>query len=79
MAVFTSEVKDTVEQLVGHERMGEFPEESLEKDGSCVDILPLKVDRLPSVDFLDEVLDGGGTRRSPAGSEKCYKLGGNEQ
>ena len=51
--------------------MGEFPEESLEKDSGRVDILPLKTDRLSSVDFLDEVLDGGGTSRSPAGIDKC--------
>jgi len=28
-------------------------------------ILPLKADRLSSVDFLDELLDGGGAGRSP--------------
>ena len=51
--------------------MGELPEEGLEKDGGCVDVLFLKADRLSSVDFLDEVLDGGGTSRSPAGIDKC--------
>ena len=51
--------------------MGEFPEESLEKDSGGVDIRLLKVDRLSSVDFLDELLDGGGTSRSPGGSDKC--------
>ena len=65
--VFTSEVKDTVEQLVGHERMGQLPEESLEEDSGGVDILLLEVDRLSSVDFLDELLDVGGTGRSPVG------------
>ena len=51
--------------------MGEFPEESLEKDSGCVDILPLKADRLSSVDFLDELLDGGGAGGSPRGTDKC--------
>ena len=51
--------------------MGEFPEESLEKDSGGVDISLLKVDRLSSVDFLDELLDGGGAGRSPRGTDKC--------
>ena len=63
--MFTSEVEDTVEQLVGHERMGQLPEESLEEDSGGVDILLLEVDRLSSVDFLDELLDVGSTGGSP--------------
>merc|ERR1719461_59554 len=50
--------------------MGELPEESLEKDRGGVDILLLEVDRLSSVDFLDELLDVGSTGRSPE-----YSLG----
>ena len=69
--MFTCEVKDTVEELVGHERVRELPEEGLEKDSSGVDVLSPKADRLSSVDFLDEFLDGGGAGRSPAGSDKC--------
>ena len=59
--VFTSEVEDAVEELVGHQRMGELPEEGLQQDGGGVDVLLLKADRLSPVDFLDEFLDGGGT------------------
>ena len=71
MFEFTCEVKDTVEELVGHERVRELPEEGLEKDGGCVDVLFLKADRLSSVDSLDEFLDGGSAGRPPAGSDKC--------
>ena len=57
----TSEVEDAVEELVGHQRMGELPEEGLQQDGGGVDVLLLKADRLSPVNFLDEFLDGGGT------------------
>ena len=45
--------------------MGQLPEESLEEDSGGVDILLLEVDRLSSVDFLDELLDVGSTGGSP--------------
>ena len=59
--VFTSEVEDAVEELVGHQRMGELPEEGLQEDGCGVYVLLLKADGLSPVNFLDEFLDGGGT------------------
>ena len=59
--VFTSEVEDAVEELVGHQRMRELPEEGLQEDGCGVNVLLLKADRLSPVNFLDEFLDGGGT------------------
>ena len=58
--VFTSEVEDAIEELVGHQRMGELPKERLQEDGGGVDVLLLKAERLSPVDFLDEFLDGGG-------------------
>lgn len=61
MFEFTCEVKDTVEELVGHERVRELPEEGLEKDGGGVDLLALEGDSLPPVDLLYELLHHGGT------------------
>ena len=59
--MFTCEVKDTVEELVGHERVRELPEEGLEKDGGGVDLLALEGDSLSPVDLLYELLHHGGT------------------
>ena len=54
-------MKNTIEELVGHEKMRELPEESLEKDGGGVDLLALEGDGLSLVDLLYELLDSGGT------------------
>ena len=54
-------MKNTIEELVGHERVRELPEEGLEKDGGGVDLLALEGDSLSPVDLLYELLHHGGT------------------